>query len=123
MIFQYVLKVSFRNNIFQSNMNKNLYKRIFSWILFQNFDDFGVRCPQCYQTYPHRKALRRHMIIHNGEKKYKCGLCTMAFYSKDKLDRHLRTHTGEKSQCQFCEKGFSRPEYLKKHLLKVHEFW
>lgn len=47
--------------------------------------------------------------------------CGQFFSRKEHLERHLLMHTGEKPfRCILCPKGFSREDNLKQHL-KVHE--
>ena len=42
-------------------------------------------------------ALKRHALIHSGEKPYKCDLCAYSTTESGALKKHKLRHSGEKT--------------------------
>uniref|UniRef100_A0A8D2CSZ4 ZFP42 zinc finger protein n=1 Tax=Sciurus vulgaris TaxID=55149 RepID=A0A8D2CSZ4_SCIVU len=77
-------------------------------------------CPQsgCTKKLKNRSALRKHLLVH-GPKDHVCAECGRAFAESSKLKRHFLVHTGEKPyQCTFegCGKRFSLDFNLRTHV-------
>ena len=109
-------------------MQKNLEKCAFSLkdsnvkILKKNADNVikSHKCNQCDYASSHAGNLRRHLIIHSGEKSNKCNQCDFASSYTSCLRTHLKTHSGEKSnQCSQCDYASSHAGNLRTHL-KTH---
>jgi len=80
----------------------------------------GILCPHinCNRRFKDNFKLKRHMLIHSGEKKFICEFCRKAFSLDFNLRTHLRIHTGEKPYvCGFsgCKKSFSQCSNLASH--------
>ncbi len=74
------------------------------------------RCNVCLKYFASPWHLRRHFVVHTGEKPYKCDICGKSYGLKEHLVVHTRIHTGEKPyKCQVCDKLFSRSDILKTH--------
>ncbi|KAM8946267.1 zinc finger protein 281 [Pelodytes ibericus] len=74
------------------------------------------QCSQCNMSFIQKYLLQRHEKIHSGEKPFNCDQCNMKFIQKYHMERHKRTHSGEKPyKCDTCQQYFSRTDRLLKH--------
>ena len=55
-------------------------------------------------------------LSHSEEKPYTCDFCDRGFSHRDGLKKHRRIHTGEKPyECDFCHKRFAQSSTLGGH--------
>jgi KRAB domain-containing zinc finger protein len=82
-------------------------------------------CVDCDKKYMRRSDLAKH-IRENHEnrkpEKHKCPYCRSYFKARGILNAHIKyLHKRiDIFQCEHCEKNYSRPQHLKRHLKDTH---
>ncbi|XP_037075808.1 zinc finger protein 569-like [Pollicipes pollicipes] len=79
--------------------------------------DSHFPCEQCNKIFSHPQTRRRHVInAHNNPEKCTCPECGRQFGSAYSMKRHYMIHTGERPyQCDKCGRGFVQKGDLQAH--------
>lgn len=76
-------------------------------------------CPRMFPFFPHHATNSPQASPRNQD--FTCEYCGKVYCRKYVLKIHMRTHTGFKPlRCKVCDKSFSDPSNMKKHV-KLHE--
>ena len=78
-------------------------------------------CRYCSKKFNHLSIVKRHELIHTGEKPFSCQYCNKAFIKSKVGKRHenkLCTIRFKKPHyCKYCNKKFNDLSLLKRHEL------
>ncbi|XP_011197219.2 zinc finger protein 91 isoform X2 [Bactrocera dorsalis] len=75
------------------------------------------KCHICKEKFRKQCDLKRHLVVHTGERLHKCATCDKSFSLSSTLKQHMLTHATERAKhiCIVCTKT-----YLTKKALNVH---
>lgn len=77
----------------------------------------SYNCSVCTKPFPTPSKLRRHFLIHSGEKPYSCSVCSKPFNDPANLKRHHWSHIKEKPFiCSECQGEFMTKRDAMMHL-------
>ncbi|KAJ2159868.1 hypothetical protein GGF46_002707 [Coemansia sp. RSA 552] len=55
-------------------------------------------CSLCESRFGRMEHVKRHQLVHTGERGFKCPTCKKTFARKDNMVQHLRAHRRKMSQ-------------------------
>ncbi|XP_033483480.1 uncharacterized protein LOC117257411 [Epinephelus lanceolatus] len=77
-------------------------------------------CKECGKRFARLECLRIHTRIHKVERPYACYVCGKGFRQRSNMVCHIRTHTGEKPhRCGICSRPFGYKKDMIRHM-QVH---
>ena len=108
----------------QDDDDKSSKELTFARKSFMSSSDKQFICPEkgWGKKFLDNSKLKRHRLVHSGEKPYKCHIWNKKFSLDFNLRTHIRTHTGEKPYiCDYMNWGkrFTQSSNLTAHL-KTH---
>uniref|UniRef100_H2Z5J7 C2H2-type domain-containing protein n=1 Tax=Ciona savignyi TaxID=51511 RepID=H2Z5J7_CIOSA len=90
--------------------------------MFIHTKELPYRCTKCDAAFNRKDKVKRHMLIHDPVKRFKCPLrtvlgCTKEYNRADKLKEHIISHSRVKRtySCSYCSKKYSRQSCKIKH--------
>ncbi|XP_004624621.1 zinc finger protein 518B [Octodon degus] len=87
----------------------------------RNFKPGKYYCDKCRFSTKDPLQYKKHTLQHE-EIKFICSHCSYISYTKGEFQRHLVKHTGIfPYQCEYCDYGAIRNDYIVKHRKRVHE--
>lgn len=87
----------------------------------RNFKPGKYYCDKCRFSTKDPLQYRKHITQHE-EIRFICSHCSYVSYTKGEFQRHLVKHTGIfPYQCEYCDYGAVRNDYIVKHRKRVHE--
>ncbi|NXK26449.1 Z518B protein, partial [Arenaria interpres] len=87
----------------------------------KNFLPGKYYCDKCRFSTKDPLQYKKHVGQHD-EIKFVCSYCSHVSYTKGEFQRHLVKHTGTfPYQCEYCDYGAVRHDYIVKHTRRVHE--
>ncbi|XP_026638262.1 zinc finger protein 740 isoform X3 [Microtus ochrogaster] len=103
------------DSLAESSHSKKTVKKV---VVVEQNGSFQVKipknfiCEHCFGAFRSSYHLKRHILIHTGEKPFECDVCDMRFIQKYHLERHKRVHSGEKPyQCERCHQILREQEH------------
>ncbi|XP_044274268.1 zinc finger protein 518B [Varanus komodoensis] len=87
----------------------------------KNFQPNKYYCDKCRFSTKNPLQYKKHLAQHK-EVKFICSQCKCVSYTRGEFQRHMVKHTGRfPYQCDYCEYGTVRHDYIVKHTRRSHE--
>ena len=97
------------NNVRQDIENNNVG---------QKDDENFYKCDVCNKYFFSGTDLKKHFLMHTGEKLFECTFCGKGFSKKANMKKHEKKHSSNKSyNCDVCSKSFTLKTVLQRHML------
>jgi len=81
-------------------------------------------CESCNKMFSSSQTLSNHMKLHTKELEFRCDICGKYYVSRSVLGNHMKTHDSSykipRFNCNHCEKKFTHPSNLKRHIRTAH---
>ncbi|KAL3072613.1 hypothetical protein niasHS_017587 [Heterodera schachtii] len=81
-------------------------------------------CEMCHKTFARSENMKIHVRTHTGERPFKCQNCCKYFANSSDRKKHQHVHQPQRKpyRCDQlgCEKKYTHPSSLRKHLRAVH---
>ncbi|XP_021702977.1 zinc finger protein 664 [Aedes aegypti] len=106
--------VNINNNIINSRNEKSM--QVQSPVNSNRGPPNRISNHECHVCHKSFSDLRQHMLLHDGEKPYKCDICSKSFFNASTLKTHYRVHSDENPfRCTTCTKVFDNARSLELH--------
>lgn len=73
-------------------------------------------CTECGKFFASGCLLKRHLMVHTGERPFQCETCGRKFSQVGALNFHKKIHIKAPYSCTICNKPFMRPSDTEKHM-------
>ncbi|XP_056658408.1 zinc finger protein 518B isoform X2 [Monodelphis domestica] len=108
-------------SIDSGNKDATISRTITNQFKVKNFQPGKYYCDKCRFSTKDPLQYKKHTLQHE-EIKFFCSHCSYVSYTKGEFQRHLVKHTGTfPYQCEYCDYGAVRNDYIVKHTRRVHE--
>jgi len=81
-------------------------------------------CESCNKIFSSSQTLTNHMKLHTKELEFRCDICGKYYVSRSVLGNHIKTHDSAykipRFNCNHCDKKFTHPSNLKRHIRTAH---